>query len=274
MKKLTITSKNSSFQIFTALKRNRSKRKKYAKILVEGVLPITLCMRSQCVIEAIIVERGKTLSQWAHDIIDQIDCPSLYIVEKNLMSELSEKDETSELMLVVEYPQTGITELNLEDLKQILVIDRPSNPGNLGAIIRTCDAFHINVVFLTGHSVDPYDPKTITASRGTIFTVPVVSIESNVQLNDLISELKKMYNHFTVYGSSGTYGTNIQDMRLAQDFCLIIGNETYGMNDFLKTLSDDVIRIGMHGSASSLNVACATSIMLYELTRTVQHPAS
>ena len=157
-------------------------------------------------------------------------------------------------------------------LDRVVVIDRPSNPGNLGAIIRTCDAFRIDAVILTGHGVDPYDPKTITASRGTVFSVPVVSVESNSQLEDLIAQLRRAHEKFGVYGSSGMSGANIQEMHLERSFCLFVGNETFGMSDFLKSICDEVIRIGMHGFASSLNAACAASIMLYELTKTNGRP--
>jgi 23S rRNA (uridine2479-2'-O)-methyltransferase len=146
-------------------------------------------------------------------------------------------------------------------------LDRPSSPGNLGAIIRSCNAFGIDAVLLTGHSVDAYDPKTITASRGTVFTVPVIPLESNAQLQKLLIELKAMHHHFRVYGSSAQYGHDLRTMRLTPNFGLIIGNETHGMSDFLKSHCDDVLSISMHGAASSLNVACATSIMLYELTK-------
>jgi TrmH family RNA methyltransferase len=267
MKTRKISTKNAAFQIFSALKHNRSKRKQYKQIIVEGIIPINLCIRSRIPIEAILVEEGKRLSKWAHAILSTVDCEYLYRLAPPLMAGLSDKDERSELLLVAEYPETDLTLFTPGHLKRIVVLDRPSSPGNMGAIIRTCDAFQIDAVLLSGHGVDPYDPKTITASRGTIFTVPLIQIASNARLEALIGQLKHTQHHFCVYGSSGKYGTNLHEMPLAEHFCLIIGNETYGMNDFLKYLSDEVITIGMHGAASSLNAACATSIMLYELTK-------
>lgn len=267
MKRLKISTRNAAFQIFTALKRNRNKRKQHGKIIVEGVIPIDLCIQGQVPIAAILIEDGKKLSSWGNSVLATVVCDTVYFVSKPLMAEISDKDDGSELLIVAEYPQKSLSALTKEELKRIVVLDRPSSPGNLGAIIRSCDAFRIDAVLLTGHSVDPYDPKTITASRGTVFTVPVISLESNAQLQEFLIELKAAHHDFRVYGSSGKYGNNLHAMRLAPNFGLIIGNETHGMSDFLKSLCDEVLSINMLGVASSLNVACATSIMLYEMTK-------
>jgi TrmH family RNA methyltransferase len=264
---LKISSRNAAFQIFAALKRNRNKRKQYGKIIVEGVIPINLCVESEAMIQSILIEDGKTLSRWAQNLLATVPCETVYSVSKTLMSELSDKDDSSELLVIAGYPQQTLSALEYRALKRIVVLDRPSSPGNLGAIIRSCDAFGIDAVLLTGHSVDAYDPKTITASRGTVFTVPAFPLESNVQLQELLIELKTVHHHFHVYGSSANYGSDFRAMRLAPNFGLIIGNETHGMSDFLKSQCDDVLSIDMLGAASSLNVACATSIMLYELTK-------
>jgi tRNA G18 (ribose-2'-O)-methylase SpoU len=267
MKTLKITTRNAAFQIFAALKKDRGKRKQRARIIVEGVIPVTLCVQQHVPVEAILVEEGQPLSTWARDILAAVACPYLYQVATPLMAELSDKAERSELLLVAEYPSPDLDALQRDQLRRVVVLDRPSNPGNLGAIVRTCDAFRIDAVFLAGHGVDPYDPKTITASRGTVFAVPVIPIESNARLQELIGQLRDAHPTLRVYGSSGTQGTDLSEIALAPEFCLIIGNEAQGMSDFVQGLADDVVKIGMHGAASSLNAACAASILLYELTR-------
>ena len=273
-KRQKITTRNAAFQIFAALKRNRSKRKHHGKIIVEGVIPINLCVRSGIAIEAMLVEDGKTVSQWAQNLLATVPCETIYFVSRPLMTELSDKADGSELLVVAEYPQRPLSAYAYTGWTRILVLDRPSNPGNLGAIIRSCDAFQVDAVLLTGHSVDPYDPKAITASRGTVFTVPVILLKSNAQLQHFFTELKAVQPEFRVYGSSGKYGSDMRAMRLAADFGLIMGNETHGMSDFLQGLCDDVLSIGMLGAASSLNVACAASIMLYELTTAQPGPGN
>jgi len=267
MKRLKISTQNAAFQIFSALKHNRSKRKQHGKIIVEGVIPIDLCIQSHVPIEAILIEDGKTLSRWAQNLLATVACETVYFVSKPLMAELSDKDNGSELLVVAAYPQQSLSAFGYRTWTQVVVLDRPSSPGNLGAIIRSCDAFQIDALLLAGHSVDPYDPKAITASRGTVFPKPVIPLESNAQLQEFLIELKAAHHDFRVYGSSGKYGTDLRTMRLSPDFGLIIGNETHGMSDFLKSLCDEVLNINMLGVASSLNVACATAIMLYELTK-------
>ncbi len=265
MKWKRISKENAAFQVFTALMRSHRKRQQHDRFIVEGVIPVNLCVQSQLRIESILISEGRTLSRWAEGLLATVDCESVYQLAAPLMADLSGRDDSSEVLLVAEYPHVDVATLTLEEVQRSVILDRPSSPGNLGAIIRSCDAFGLDAVFLTGHHADPYDPKSITASRGTVFTVPVLPIESNTQLADLLTRLRRCHDRFCLYGSSGKYGSDIRALFPSPSFGLIVGNETYGMSDFLKQQTDEVVRIEMRGAASSLNVACATSILLYEL---------
>ncbi len=264
-----ISRENAAFQVFRALKRNRRKRYQLQQFLVEGVLPIRLSLESGLELHAVLVRDGAPLSGWARDVLEAEPAPDAYHIAPELMAALSDKDSASELMLVGRYPALDITTVPRETLGRILVLDRPASPGNLGAIVRTCDAFQIDAAIISGHGADPFDPKAITASRGTVFSTPVFAIDSNAHLQTLLNELRRVHGEFKVYGSSGLSGTPLHEASLSGRFCLIIGNETHGMNTFLQSLVDDTLRIEMRGVATSLNVACATAILLHALSQGV-----
>ncbi len=244
------------------IKSNRSKRTKYGEVAVEGVLPINLCVKNNLLLKQIFFADCDNPSQWATELIETQPQAELFSVAPDLMGELSDKDVRSEIIIVAEQPVYDINRIKLD---RIVILDRPSNPGNFGAIVRTCDAFNIDAVFISGHGIDPYDSKSITASRGTIFSLPIVKLSSNSDLEPALGNQKR-HSDYTVYGSSAQTGEDLKNVQKTDRFALIIGNETTGMSQHLKEMADVMITIPIFGDATSLNVSCATSILIYELS--------
>jgi 23S rRNA (uridine2479-2'-O)-methyltransferase len=258
-----IRTRNATFQHVETLKRNRAKRTSTGELVVEGVIPIDLCLARGIEIRMIFGRRRSVLSRWGLAVIDRLPGAELYELSDELMAELSGKEDPSEIILVALQPRHDLADLALD---RIVVLDRPSNPGNLGAILRSSNAFGVDAVVITGHGSDPYDPKCITASRGTVFSLPVTAAESNAALDDLFARMRAKPG-FTVYGSSANGSIELGAVPRSARWALIIGNETFGMSERLRELAEVTLTIPMHGDASSLNVACATSILLYELTK-------
>ena len=90
----------------------------------------------------------------------------------------SNKSEPSELLALVAMPADDLDRIPLSPDLLVVAFDRPASPGNLGSIIRSCDALGAHGVIMTGHSVDLYDPETISASVGSLFALPVVRLPS------------------------------------------------------------------------------------------------
>ena len=82
-----------------------------------------------------------------------------------------------------------------------LVVDAPSNPGNLGTIVRSCDALGADGVIVTGHAVDVYDPATITASRGSIFALPVVRLDSPAAVARWVADARQTIGDCVIVGA-------------------------------------------------------------------------
>jgi len=184
-----------------------------------------------------------------------------------LLDKLSERENTSNLIAIVNIPADDLSRISIKEDLLIVVFDRPSNPGNLGTIIRSCDSFKVDGLILSGHSVDLYDPQTIRASVGSIFTLPVLRMESHKELLNWIHELKIKLPDLRIVGSSAKASKDISQQDFRKPTVLLIGNETKGLSENYKQICDELIKIPIHGSATSLNVACAASISLFEIDR-------
>lgn len=270
MEEKTVRTRNDRYQLWDALKKNRQKRSKLNLVFAEGVLPIEAAVSAGWRVSEALAASGKPLSGWASAILAESRCPLLYRLDPVLMAELSDRENPSELILILKevelsLPGTGSDHPGLA-ASRLLIMDRPVSPGNLGTVVRTCDAFGVGAVIISGHGADPYDPRAIAASRGTVFSLPVFSADSNAALDLFLADRKSGNSRFRVYGSSAKGGTELRECNPAADWCLILGNETTGMNGFLKGLCDEVLTLKMTGQATSLNIACAASILLYGLS--------
>jgi TrmH family RNA methyltransferase len=146
----------------------------------------------------------------------------------------------------------------------VTVFDRPANPGNIGTLIRSADAFGGTGLVVTGHGADPYDPRCVRASTGSFFSVPVVRAPSHQEVIDWVGALRSAGSPVVVVGTDETGAVDVREADLAQPVLLVIGNETTGLTAAWRAECDVLVSLPMTGSASSLNAATAGSIVLYE----------
>ena len=264
-----ITTKNAKFQVFSSYRLNRNKRSRDKKIFIEGVIPINCALAVGLPVDAVLINSKQDLSNWARDVIQTLQPETAYRVSKALLAEISGKENTPELILIADQPPSALQVADFQKFSKILILDRPASPGNLGTILRSCDAFGVDCVLITGHAVDLYDPKTITASRGTVFKVPVMASSNSSELDTIFKQMKEMYR-FRFYGTSAKGDVPLNQVTFAKRSCIIMGNEATGMSHFYRNLADEIVRIPLNGVATSLNIANATSIFLDQLSVSAQ----
>lgn len=260
---LRVTTRNASFQQWDALLHNRTKRQRLREFLVQGVRPIDQAIAHGWAVRALL-HAGEARSHWAQALLRGDVARTQVQLAPELLHELSEKSESPpELIAVVGMPPDDLDRIPHEPDGLVVVFDRPASPGNLGSLIRSCDALGADGVVVTGHAADIYDPKAVRASRGSLFSVPTVRIESPAEV---VSWLRRP-PAFALVGTSedGTRDLWEHDFRVPT--ALVVGNETSGMSAFWAQACDVVVRIPMVGSASSLNATVAASITLYESMR-------
>ena len=169
----------------------------------------------------------------------------------NVMKHLSNLDTPSKVI--------GVCVKKENKLKggKILILDGIQDPGNLGTIIRSAVAFNVDTVVLSLDTVDLYSPKVIRATQGMIFKVNVVI----GNLIDIIDDLKK--NKYKIIGTKVNLSKNLKLLEKLDKFAIIMGNEGNGVRKEILDLCDQHVYIKMNENCESLNVAVATSIILF-----------
>lgn len=181
-------------------------------------------------------------------------------ISPELSQRLSEGRSSQGVFVTVKMLHKSIE--TLESGGKLLVLDGLQDPGNVGTILRTCDAVGVSGAILTGNCCDVYNPKVVRAAMGSIMRVPVY-IENDF---DRVVKTLKSLGYLTV-ASVISGGDDITEFDFGRPCALFIGNEGSGMPQEHISLCDSAVTIKMRGRINSLNAATAASIMLWEMFR-------
>ena len=262
-----INTEDNRFQRVLTLKQNHEKRKRYGEFLVEGISSLKQALKNGWKMRVMLFSSSAGLSDWAEHAIQQSRANERWDLSQDLMAKLSDKEDTSELMAIVKMPERDASAIPIRKDGLVVVLDRPMNPGNLGSTIRSCDAFGVHGIFVTGHATDIYDPQTLRSSVGTLFSIPIVKLESHKNIMEWISQAADEGVKYTIVGTSAKGTNTLVEHKFRGPLVMIFGNETFGMSQSYKSICDTIIRIPISGTASSINLSCAASIALYEISR-------
>ncbi len=238
------TSKQNPIIKEIASLKDKKFRQKLGLYIAEGIKMVNEAIKYDVAIDKIVV---------TEDALDSIT-PSSYptiIVSNEVFKYLS--DETT--------PQgaLAIIKVNSKTIKapknNALILDGVQDPGNMGTIIRTACALGYYDLYLI-NTVDPYGSKVVRASMSGIYFANLYKCT----LNDCLSVLK---NHKIIVADMG--GKNLNDYKVEGNFAIVLGNEANGVSLELREKADVVLKIPMEEKSESLNVAIASSIMMYKL---------
>lgn len=258
-----VSGRNARFQQWEALLSNRNKRQRLGEFLVHGVRPIDEAIAHGWHVRTLL-HAGTAISRWARDLLGGRVADEVVQLSSELLHELGEKDEdTPELIAVVAIPPDDLNRIQVTRNGVVVVLDRPISPGNVGSLLRSADALGVDGVIIAGRAADIYDPKTVRASRGSLFAVPTLRAEAPTAVVDWL----RTVDSIALVGTSEDAVTDIWKYDFRGPTAVVVGNETTGMSTFWATHCDSVVRIPMTGSASSFNATVAASITLYEIVR-------
>lgn len=145
--------------------------------------------------------------------------------------------------------------------RAVIAVDAIQDPGNLGTVIRSADAAGAEAVLLGAGTVDLYNPKTIRATMGSLFHLPIVACDLYETLRTAQSKGIK------IIATSLEATKTCYEASLGGPVCFLLGNEGAGVTPKLQALADDNVIIPMRGAAESLNVAMAATVLLFEALR-------
>jgi TrmH family RNA methyltransferase len=179
-----------------------------------------------------------------------------------VFASISERDNPTGIAAIVKMAWRELDSLPVGEQAIYVVVEETADPGNLGTILRTMDAAGADGLIVVGQSTDPFHPTAVKASMGTLFTV---AISQAADMGGVLSWARGR--------GLQTIATSAKAKELywAADYrfpaLLLMGSEREGLGREVLEAADLAITIPMHGSASSLNVAVATSLLLYEMRR-------
>jgi TrmH family RNA methyltransferase len=149
----------------------------------------------------------------------------------------------------------------------VLVLVDLSDPGNAGTLVRTAEASGVGAVLVTGQTVDPYSPKCVRASAGSVFRIPTLVMTDAAAC---LARLRRT-RHRTV-GTAARRGTPVHEADLAPPLALVLGNEAHGLADEVAAHIDEWVHVPMAGRVESLNVAATGAVVLFEAARQRAQP--
>lgn len=243
----------------------RNFRQKERKLLVEGVRLVEEALNSSWRTEAFVYSdralespRGARLLELARQ-----KAADVYEVPDAILQELADTETPQGMLAVLWQPDytlgdvlpTGVPPL-------VVVVDGVQDPGNLGTIIRSADAAGASGVVLLKGTVDLYNPKTLRSTMGSVFHLPVVSAEDVTATLEYLTKVGIALLVGDPVGGLPVFSADLQGA-----IGLVVGNEGAGPRPEIYQYNPRKVTIPMPGRAESLNVAMATSILLYEAIR-------
>lgn len=253
---ITIESKENAFFKLAKKLKDRKGRSKEQKYIIEGFRLIQEAFKAGCHIDSLVVttDGEKKIDLYLKDYLKDL---KIYIMEDTLFNQLTS----------TENPQGAIAIVLMEDNRAelfgdfYLLCDKVQDPGNLGTIIRTAHAAGVTGIILTKGTVDIYNDKVIRSTMGSIFYTPIIHD------NDLSFLAKLKDEGFSLVATSLQESKDFFMEDLNGKIILSVGNEGNGISDEIFDMADKKVKIPMPGGAESLNVAVATSIILFERVR-------
>ncbi len=233
--------------------RQRKTRAETGLFVVEGIHHVGEAVEAGWEIDSILYAPNVLVSNFANELIAR-NTQELQPVSAEVMESLSDKDNPQGIIAVVHQRQRALSELS--SLISGVAMVSPQDPGNVGTVLRTVDAVGTDALILVDGGVDPYHPTCVRASMGTLFWIPELVAWSHGRGIQLI-------------GTSAHAETDFREIRPIRPWVLLLGSEQKGLSgDYLKAC-DARISLRMRGRVSSLNVAVAAGILLYQFSAQV-----
>jgi RNA methyltransferase, TrmH family len=228
---------------------------------IEGPNLIAEALRSGLAIETVFVAQG------SERLLDGLSLPEnveILVLPQDILNSALATETPQPIAALVQPPLWAWEHLLVQDQKKtplILVLAGLQDPGNLGTILRSAEAFGATgIVALTG-TVSAWNPKAVRASAGSVFRVPLITATAE----DCIPRLQRA--QATIFATLSRADKEAHQANLSRPVALIIGNEGNGVPGELVARADATIKIPCPGPVESLNAAVAASVLLYEASR-------
>lgn len=247
--------------------RDRRGRTKAGLTVIEGIREVRSAIKAGALLQEVylcpeLIE-GQSKANIQVEILKPLAARKVDVIEvaPEVFEKMSFGDRREGVLAVGEPLFTTLKDLKVPKQGLFLVIEHVEKPGNLGAILRTCDAVGIDALLVCDPATDIFNPNVIRASLGTVFQVPVVNLTNE----EALAFLKQVGARIVAATPAG------KKIYTAVDYqgtvAMAAGSEKDGLSDFWLKAADEKVSIPMKGEADSLNTSVAAAVICYEALR-------
>jgi RNA methyltransferase, TrmH family len=240
----------------------RKVRDETGLFVVEGIRHVGEAVEAKAQVEYICYAPELLESDFAYQLLEQQMAAGrhCYALAPEVFRSLAEKDNPQGILAVVRQSTAALADLHPGNFAWGVALVAPQDPGNLGTILRTIDAVGASGLLLLDGGADPAHPNAVRASMGAQFWLPVVS----AAFADFAAWAKGHGYH--LYGTSAHGSVDYRAVpAYARPCILLLGSEQKGLLPEQTAICEQLIRLPMQGRVSSLNLAVAAGVMLYQM---------
>ncbi|HLP18949.1 MAG TPA: RNA methyltransferase [Chitinophagales bacterium] len=238
-----------------------SERREQNLILIEGLRETVLALRAGYTIETIFICEEILTSSKEYPLSELNGVKDRYSIAKPVYDSLAYRETTEGVIALARPREHTLDKLQLKANPLILVIEGVEKPGNLGAMLRTCDAAGVDAVIVCDPKTDVYNPNVIRSAVGTVFTSQIAVCETN----EAIGFFKK--NNITTYAAELRATDTYFQKNFKTATAFVVGTEATGLSTEWINAADEKIIIPMQGKIDSLNVSVSAAVLLFEAVR-------
>jgi TrmH family RNA methyltransferase len=258
MKQIT-SSQNPFVKSLIQLQEKAKARKQSGTFLIEGLREIELAIKGNYEIETILflpdLVSEQQITKLTNNQINLIEI-SIEVYQK-----LAYRDTTEGIIAVAKIKSSQLSDLKLPKNPLIVVMEAIEKPGNIGAMLRTCDAANVDAVIIANSKSDLYNPNTVRSSVGCLFTNQIAMASTEEAIAFLLK------NNINFYSATLQNSTSYHTQDYTQPTAIVVGTEATGLSQPWRDQAKQNIIIPMQGEIDSMNVSVAVAILIFEAKR-------
>lgn len=238
-----------------------SERKKQGVFLIEGLRELCLAVREGYELEELFLCEELLTQSEEYNLSEVSENTPIILLSKEAYSAVAYRETTEGILATAKPKEHGLENLELKENALVLVIEAVEKPGNLGAMLRTCDAVAVDAVIVCDARTDVYNPNVVRSSIGCIFTNQI-GIGTTEEVIRFLKE-----KEVKTYAAELTAEKFYFEQDLKEATAIVVGTEATGLSEEWIYAAEERIKIPMLGTIDSLNVSVSAAVLLFEARR-------